>query len=689
MTRRFFFLLFFCLSYLLGNTSLSLILPQQSIQPGSKIEAVVEFDIEEGWHLYWKNPGEVGLAPNFDWTLPEGISVTDILWPSPSRYPSGATMIYGYSGNPQWIVRFAIDENVATGSYPISLSAFWLTCNGSCVPDTKTVTASLAVSEKAPPFYSEAIVENAKKELPQPIYGADAHLNKKTMTLSLPVEPYNLQAVLIIPEQQGLFPVDSTPTFQQNGKMLDVSIELSERGVDTLLDIKWFCGLVQLISATGKKTTYELSLNVDIQTMPVTTKNIIPPPSMWFILLFAFLGGIILNITPCALPVVGIRLIHIISSKEYKPFSHGLAYTFGILVCFWILAALLYSLEYVGSTIGWGFQLQEPYFVATLIIILFILAMSLFGIVEIGYSLSSWASETNQSHHSLLSSFTTGLLATVVATPCTGPLLGSVLGFAITFHVFEGFILFTAIALGMAFPFLLVSIFPSLIKWIPKPGPWLVTLKQFFGFLVVATIIWLLWVLQNLVATISFILVAFSLLFLAFGTWIYGHYGTPIRGPITRAIGKILALALILLGSMSFFASFDPQVQSWVAMITPQKIEWEEYSESRLQQELNKNNVAFVKFTAKWCLTCQTNELTFMLPSVARLFQEYDILPLKADWTDGDPEITEKLRSLGRNGVPVYAIFKRGAETRILSEILTPEELKRAFEEASAHNEAL
>lgn len=394
----------------------------------------------------------------------------------------------------------------------------------------------------------------------------------------------------------------------------------------------------------------------------------------------------ILNVTPCALPVVGIRILHLISSKgeeKKQTFLHGIAYTLGVLLCFWILAGFLYGLEYLGSTIGWGFQLQEPRFVAALIIILFILALSLFGVVEIGTSISAWASGADaktQQRRSLFASFTTGLLATVVATPCTGPLLGSVLGFAVTFNLFEGFVLFTTLALGMAFPFLIISIFPILVRWVPKPGPWMVSLKQFFGFLVIATVIWLLWVLEGLVPSLSLMLLSFSLLFLAMATWIYGRWATPIRSAFTRVVARLLALFIALAGTATFFAAFDGTPVIQLLFPSYQQIEWKPYSEYALHKELKDNKIVFVKFSAKWCLTCQTNAVTFLMPSVGEIFRKHGVIPMEADWTDGDATITEKLRSLGRNGVPVSVFFKQGKPPLILPELVTPENIEEALQ---------
>jgi len=693
-----FLLLLFCLLSVSGstqelpsNTTVSLILPPYSVRPGGNFEGVIQFSLDEGWHLYWKNPGEVGLAPSFDWNLPEGISVTEILWPAPSRYPSGSTMIYGYGESPKWIVRFHVDEEVKEGSYPIDLASFWLACNGSCIPGNGQSTALLQVSASAIPSSEFPEHTAAKNALPISKKETKVFLSENNLIVSMPIsqeQGSQIQGTILFPEIQGLFPVETNPTHELREGRVDLTVPISESGKELLETTGQFSGLIQILYTDGKKETFDATAS--LSEAPVTAFPEEPQDDQTFfvILTLAFIGGMILNITPCALPVVGIRILHLISSRgegKSRTFYHGLAYTSGVLLCFWVLAGFLYGLEYLGSTIGWGFQLQEPRFVAALIIILFILSLSLFGLVEIGTSVAAWASgvQTEQKR-SLFASFTTGLLATVVATPCTGPLLGSVLGFAVTFNLFEGFVLFTTLGLGMAAPFLLISIFPGLVRWVPKPGPWTVGLKQFFGFIVLATVIWLLWVLEGLVPELSLTLVSFSLLFLALATWIYGRWATPIRAAFTRIVARLLALAVALLGTVTFFAAFDGTPLIQILFPSYEQIQWQPYSEQRLHKELSDKKIVFIKFSAKWCLTCQTNAVTFLLPSVAETFQKYGVVPLEADWTDGDPKITEKLRSLGRNGVPVSAIFKQGKPPLILPEIVTQENIEEALQAMSA-----
>jgi thiol:disulfide interchange protein len=405
----------------------------------------------------------------------------------------------------------------------------------------------------------------------------------------------------------------------------------------------------------------------------------------------AFLGGILLNITPCVLPVVGLKAFQLSSLKEEKRgilCLHGIVFTLGILVAFWALAGFLYFFQSLGKEIGWGFQLQEPLFVAALIIVLFIFAMNLFGLFEIGLTLAPWAAEKEQSivkkeRFSLLSSFVSGLFSTVIATPCTGPLLGSVLGFAITFDPHMGFFLFSAIGLGLAFPMLLISFCPSFIRLLPKAGPWMITFKQILGFLLLLTIGWLVWVLENEVSRFSVAYAVIGFIFLGLALWIVGSFGSPTRKKTTRFFAYLFSLILAFFGTASFLSSFESKLSPLFEMVpTPKKIAWQPYSETKLMDSLKDKKLVFVDFEADWCLTCQVNKVLFYSPKVIKAFEKYHVVALKADWTNGDPEITKALRSLKRNGVPVYVIYQEGHEPIILSEMPTPGEIVDAIKNA-------
>jgi thiol:disulfide interchange protein/DsbC/DsbD-like thiol-disulfide interchange protein len=699
------------------TANFAVIFPTQHIQPGSQIEGLIRFYLDPGWHLYWKNPGDSGLAPTFDWQLPDGITVKEIKWPVPSRFERGGALFYGYEKTPEWIVTFYTDKNLKEGIYPITLTAFWLACDGSCVPSSQQFEFSFTISSTAPPIPAFPALDEAKKQLPVQLEGGKAMIDNDRLIIDITIpeeKTAQLKSMILYPESGGIFALDQFPVWNQEGEAVELSLFCLPSAKDILIKAKKFAGLLQLVSSQNKPLiTYALNVPYEATAAhafarPIPTFSQEQPQwkaidlskeenvfqvenTMKVVLLLAFLGGIILNFTPCVLPIVGLKLLNLISFRALKGFRaiiHGLLFTLGILTMFWILAGGLYLLEYLGMTIGWGFQLQEPHFVIALTILLFCFAMNLFGVFEIGTSISALAAEVEtgvtptESKNALshFGSFASGALATLIATPCTGPLLGSVLGFASMFHPVDGLILFSAIGLGMAFPLLIITAFPPLIRLLPKPGPWMVTLKQFFGFCLLATITWLLWVLHAEAPCVTLSIVASGFTLLAFGLWIYGRWGTPVRSLICRFFGKFFALLFILISIFSLIVSVDNRIMLWMMEIVPapETIQWERFSQGRLEKELDKGHTVFVEFSAKWCLTCQTNKLAFLHPSVVQAFRAHHIVALEADWTTGDPAITKMLRSLGRNGVPVYAIFRRGQEPILLPEIVTPEMIVRA-----------
>ena len=470
------------------TANFALIFPTQLIRPGSEVQGLIQFYLDSGWHLYWKNPGNVGVGPTFDWQLPPGIQIKEVAWPTPQLLERSGSFFYGYENTPQWIVTMTFDEHMAEGVYPITLSAFWLACDGSCVPSSQQYEFSFTVSSSAPtPPTLPALIE-AQNRLPTVVQTGGATIDKDHLIIQIPVPKEMTQQVkniVLFPETEGVFAVDQLPVWTIEGNTLELSIHSLPTAKDKLIKEKQFVGILQLI-ATNKEIVNSYELHIPF-TSDASAAFVRPGPtlsqeSQWkpadvaqeltslhansgmqIIILMAFLGGILLNFTPCVLPVVGLKILNLISFRMLpglRTFTHGLLFTFGVLTTFWILAGGLYLFEYLGTQIGWGFQLQNPLFVTLLTILLFCFSLNLFGVFEIGTSVSSWASgiegevgkSLNRDTTSFFASFSSGVLATLVATPCTGPLLGSVLGFASTFEPIDGMILFSVIGFGMAFP---------------------------------------------------------------------------------------------------------------------------------------------------------------------------------------------------------------------------------------------
>ena len=393
------------------TANFAVIFPTQYIQPGSQIEGLIQFYLDPGWHLYWKNPGDSGLAPTFDWQLPNGITVKEIKWPVPSRFERGGAIFYGYEKTPEWIVSFAADKNLKEGIYPITLTAFWLACDGSCVPSSQQFEFSFTISPMAPPIPAFPALEEAKKRLPVQLDGGKAMIDNDRLIIDITIpeeETAQVKSMILFPESEGIFAIDQVPVWKQEGTAVELSLFCLPTAKDTLIKAKRFSGLLQLVSSQNKPLiTYALNVPYEATAThafarPIPTFSQEQPQwkaidvskeanvfhvenTMKVVLLLAFLGGIILNFTPCVLPIVGLKLLNLISFRTLKGFHaiiHGLLFTLGVLMMFWTLAGGLYLFEYLGVTIGWGFQLQEPHFVIALTILLFCFAMNLFAYLK-------------------------------------------------------------------------------------------------------------------------------------------------------------------------------------------------------------------------------------------------------------------------------------------------------------------
>ena len=420
---------------------------------------------------------------------------------------------------------------------------------------------------------------------------------------------------------------------------------------------------------------------------PIPIKHLAEGPapaiqsSLLTVLLSAILGGLILNIMPCVLPVISLKIFGFVSEAHHDPktiFKLGLVFALGILVSFWILAGVVVALKAAGQQIGWGFQLQNPYFVIGMCVVVLVFGLSLFGVFEF-YLPAGLSSGTGKlaARSGAPGAFFKGFLATALATPCTAPFLGSALGYAFSRSSTEIFIVFTAIALGLALPYLLLTARPGWLKHLPKPGPWMEKMKQFMGFLLMATLLWLFWILGSQFGHKAIVWVGAFLLMVSIACWILGSFATPVSGGGRKAVAWTLALAISLLG----YACFIPKA---IGGDEPDPIPWVKFSPQKLDQLLAGHQTVFLDFTAEWCLTCKLNERIVLESKEVRAALK-QVVPVKADWTRYDPEITHLLAKFNRSGVPLYVIYP-GADPShpiVLPEVITRSLVIEKLQEAS------
>lgn len=669
------------------HVQFELISANEAISPGTSFWVAAHFKIDPGWHLYWKVAGESGLPTTLQWQLPEGFKAGETRWESPDLFDFEGIASYGYKNEFALLTQLTAPQTLQAGTtVTLTAQATWLACETACIPGMaeRSLKLPVATSPVINTITAERI-EAVNKRVPQPLpetWEARAYHDEGKITLTLTPKAllspkidafayfFDENQTLDTEAKQLLFPLE-------NGGIL-LKLTPKENTRSTLKGI---------LKGNFAPIETGIALDLPIASMPpaktegpAVVKSHFSEYSLLRIIGLAFIGGMILNLMPCVFPVLGIKVLSFVKkagSDKWKIRAHGLLFTLGVLIAFWILTLILLSMKAAGEEIGWGFQLQYPPFVAALSLLLWLMALNFAGIYEMGVHLMS-AGQSLASKNNFSGSFFSGMLATVVATPCTAPFMGTAIGFAITQPVSATLGIFTSMGLGMATPYLVLSLIPALIHYLPKPGAWMETFKNLLSFPLFASVIWLLWVFgrQTDVDALSELLAA--LLIAGMAVWVFGRWVVP-----HKRIGvqrKAIACTSLLLVSAILVA---------YQAATPDTIEgdliWEPYSQARFEALRADKRIIFIDFTAAWCLTCQVNKRTSLKdPEVVARFKKLNVALLLADWTEHNTEITLALERYGRNGVPVYVLYSENPQTApvILPEILTPTIVLDALEAA-------
>lgn len=641
-----------------------LISEEKAVQPGRPFWVGVRLHMDKGWDTYWLNPGDSGFATQVNWKLPDGFTAGPLQWPYPEKFVTDSFVAFGYTDDVLLMAEITPPNNLAADQkIAIKANVNWLACNESCVPGQASLELALPVTDTSPSTdaTTKALFANARQALPQK--GGDLTVSAESDQIILQFKPLagtsgKIDGALFIPEQGEVIDYLAPQNLSSEGGQVTLSVKRAHPDEE----INALKGVL-LVSEEGK--TFKRAIQVDSAvTAPTQMGGIDGVSSVGVALVFAFLGGLILNVMPCVLPVVALKVFGFVKMAHQKRsviLQHGALFSMGVLVSFWILSGALLVLRAYGEGVGWGFQLQEPVFVVVLASLLFMLGLSLFGVFEIGTSLISLGSKPASTGSSpLVSSFMSGVLATLVATPCTGPLLGPALGFAMTLPPVQTLTIFTAMGLGMAFPYVLFSAFPQLVRYLPKPGNWLISFKQIMGFLMMGTVVWLVWVFGAQTDNLATFVLLIAFLGLAIGCWIFGKWGAFNRRKVTRVVATVLSALIILTsgGAALMMAKQhrESSPSSGTQLVSDQG-GWETYSPERVAQLRAMGTPVFVDFTAKWCLICQANKVTLRSSEMQRAFREKGVVTMSADWTKKDPVITQQLEKLGRTGVPVYVLY--------------------------------
>lgn len=687
MLKRLFFLFIFLLLISIKAQEVKteyltteLISEVKNIKPGQSFWVAVRFSIIPEWHIYWRNAGDAGLTTKLIWDLPEGFTAEEINWPTPKKIILEGLVNFGYEDEVFLPVKINVSENVKSDqNIKLKVKAEWLVCKVECYPGEADLELSLPISNDNPVTETNWVEAFAKTRAGLSLMSSDWKFNaiKNDSTVILYMTPpanYNdfLSSIEFFPYENGFYNLLENPRLNKENNYYKLEVKQADFLVGKL---NKFSGI--LINENGwRGEGSEKSLEINISFDEDLSINLEDESnSILLAIIFAFLGGIILNLMPCVLPVLSIKILSFVNyagEEKKKILKSGLLFGLGVLISFWILAGLLIILRAGGEQLGWGFQLQSPIFLISLSVFLFLFGLSLFGVFEIGNSFSSIEGKV-KTKNSYTDSFLSGVIATIVATPCTAPFMGSALGYALSQSAFVNILIFSSVGLGMAFPYILLSAFPQWLKFIPKPGQWMESLKQFMGFLLVATVIWLAWVLSIQEGSDAVIILLIALLLISIGAWIYGRWGVLYQKKSKRYFAKIAFLAFLILGLYFAFDNINSDNVTNPAQLSVAESEWLAYSDELVKEFESNNRSYFIDFTAAWCLSCQVNKkVALNTSSVLEKFKEYNIKLIKADWTSRDSKITKALEKYGRNSVPVYVLYNaKTKKYELLPEILT------------------
>ena len=658
-----------------------------AVVPGKTFTAGLLLKIEPGWHTYWKFSGDAGIPIELKWKLPPGWKTGPVHWPVPLKFDDpGDIKTYGYHDEVLLMQEIIPPATLGPEKVKLAADASWLVCEKICIPGGAALQLKIASGRDGVGANAE-IFNRYRQLLPLDFPAAD----QATMTwtrsgqdLHLKVSGKNFAHHPVVdffpaPEEtttaSGL--VVGHPTIESHTSEdvnFRIPLESGDKGVTALPGLLVF-GEKADGSDRGAWTVAAGEVTTSTGDSPQGT---VPAPARGLLtyLVFGFIGGFILNLMPCVLPVISLKIFGFVQQagqSRAKIFRSGLAFTAGIFAWFIGLALLLILLKSAGHQITWAFQFTNAYFVLFMSVVVLVFALNLFGVFEISLPqsatqglLGATAAEGNAA------SFFQGVFATVLATPCTAPFLGTALGFAFTQSSAVIFAMFVAIAAGMSAPYLLLCAQPAWLRFLPRPGPWMVRVKQFMGFLLLATLLFLLYVLGAQRGLEALIWASSFLLVVSIACWMKGSFITPVASGRPRALTA--SVMLVLLAVSAFYFIGGKFSASKLPSLTAQNDgDWQPFTPARLQSELNQGHVVFVDFTAAWCITCKFNEASVLESSaVLESFRRHAVTKLRADWTNGDPEITKLLQHFGRPGVPLYVLYSsKQGEPMVFPELLT------------------
>lgn len=669
-----------------------LIAEKTALVPGQPTTVALRLKIAKGWHTYWRNPGDTGLPTTLAWTLPAGVTASAIEWPAPHALPVGPLVNYGYESEALHLVTLTTAPDFAPGrEAKLAAKAEWLVCRETCIPQSADLTLTLPVANTAEPdLRSGKAIAATRAALPQPLAGWQAKATgtgaKVVLALTPPANAGDPGALRFFPYEEGRIEASVPQVLKRDGDAYQLTLPVASQLAPGFTRV---AGVVTANNGLAHAGGLQRAAIVDVPltgSVVAGTKPVLATPrlnvgaegvgagglSLGLAALFAFLGGIALNLMPCVFPVLSLKVMGFVAHQDSKAMLHREAGAFaaGVVLTFVALGVALLSLRATGEQLGWGFQLQSPGVITALALLFAVLALNLSGVFEFGQlapaAIRGWSSQNRT-----LDAFGSGVLAVIVASPCTAPFMGAALGYALVQTTPATVTVFVALGAGMALPYVLLAWFPGWRRRLPKSGAWIVRFKQFLAFPLYATVAWLAWVLGVQLGNDAVLRLLSGLVAVAFALWAWHAF--QMRGARAWSVAALVGLAAVAivvkpLMLLEVAATDAATAREATAANDP----WQPYTSARVAELTGAGRAVFIDFTAAWCVTCQVNKKLVLSDDVVLdAFTKRNVALVRADWTRRDPAITQALAALGRNGVPVYVLHRPGKESLLLPEVLS------------------
>ncbi len=687
------------------NVKAQLVSEVRSVGPGQVFWVALTLDIRDGWHTYWRNPGDSGEATQLAWQLPAGFSAGEIVWTTPHRFDIAPLVNYGYAKHAAHLVQITAPKDLKAGA-PLALNAkaSWLVCSDVCIPEDTNLQLTLPASAQAGGVdpAAAALFTEARSELPsaQPA-ATTARIAGDQLIVKLGQEwgatLSQIKSLAFFPYGEGGIEYAAPQTLSRTPDAVELSMKLGYQPPKDG-DIR---GVLVVTEQNGTQTdivpieiTAPLSGAAEAKAGPHFAPAHAEPEavhSLPVLMLLAILGGLILNLMPCVFPVLSIKAINVVEQAKKDPAAvrvKGLVFAAGVISSMLCLAAVLLALRAGGEEIGWGFQLQSPLFVTLMIYLLLAVGLNLSGVFEVGGGLAGVGDGLTQGD-GLSASFFTGVLTTLVATPCTAPFMAAAVGAALTQSVLNALCIFAALGFGLALPYVLLSFAPWMRRVLPKPGAWMDTLKQVFAFPIYASAAWLLWVLSHETSSFGLGAALAGTVLIGLAAWAYQKSSSSSgAGKVTVLATAVVSVLIAVVLPVRFADSASAATRASTQSASESGDEWLPYSAAKVAELTAAGKPLLVNFTASWCLTCLVNERNaFSDSAVQDIFRNKKVILMKGDWTNRDPTITHALSQFNRAGVPLYVVYngKQGSsEPVVLPQILTAGVVRDAFVDAAA-----